>query len=136
MPRLSAVAVRAALLYLLFGFSFGALLLANKGVPLAGWIWNLLPAHIEFLLVGWTSQLILGVAFWILPRFPGGSRGNEALARWALALLNTGILMVAVQGLLPANNVLLLPGRGLEVMAAILFALHAWKRIRPSGKKI
>ncbi len=134
MPRLSVIAVRAALGYLLLGFTLGALLLANKGVPLAGWIWYLLPAHIEFLLVGWTAQLALGVAFWILPRFTGGSRGNETLAAWALALLNAGIWLAAAQGFIPALAFLALPGRFLQGLAALLFALHAWGRVRPSGK--
>lgn len=126
MPRLSTIAVRAALLYLLLGFTFGGLLLANKGIPISGWIWYLLPAHIEFLLVGWTAQLMLGVAFWILPRFSSGSRGNEGLARWSLALLNLGVLLVAAQATLP--------GRVLEGLAALLFAAHAWRRVRPAGK--
>lgn len=130
MPRLSALAIRAALLYLLIGFTLGALLLANKGVPFGGWVWDLLPAHIEFLLFGWTAQLILGMAYWILPRFSGGSRGNTRLASAALIALNAGVLLVAFQ---LAWSGLLVIGRGLEVMAGLLFALHAWSRIRPTG---
>ena len=126
MPRLSALAVRAALVYLLVGFTLGGLLLANKGIPISGAMWYLLPAHIEFLLVGWTAQLILAVAFWILPRYSGGSRGNERLASWSLALLNAGILLASMQWVLP--------GRILEGIAALLFALHAWGRVRPAGK--
>ena len=49
MPRLSRLAIRAALLYLLLGFTFGGLMLLNKGIPLAPWAWRLLPAHVEFL---------------------------------------------------------------------------------------
>ena len=36
MPRLSAVAVRLSLVYLLLGFAIGALMLANKGLPFSG----------------------------------------------------------------------------------------------------
>lgn len=122
MPRLSAWAVRAALLHLLVGFSLGALLLWNKGLPFGGWVWALLPGHIELLMVGWIAQLILGVAFWILPRYPGGSRGDARLAWAALVLLNAGVLLVAVG--------LAAWGRGLEFAAAGLFALHAWGRVR------
>ena len=136
MPRLSAWSLRASLLYLLAGFTFGALLLANKGQPFWPQVWWLLPAHIEFLLVGWTVQLALGVAFWILPRFQGGSRGNEALARSAILLLNLGVLLVAgqtlaTQGLAP---LFLLAGRLCQGLAGILFALHALGRIKPSGR--
>lgn len=128
MPRLSVWTVRAALLYLLTGFTFGALMLANKGQPFWPQLWALLPVHVEFLLLGWTALLALGVAFWILPRFPGGSRGNERLAVAAVVLLNAGLLLALFQIWQP---VLLLPARVLEVGAGVLYALHAWPRIRP-----
>ncbi len=134
MPRLSAWAIRAALVYLLVGFTFGALLLANKGMPFAGWVWGLLPAHIESVLVGWTAQLILGVAFWILPRQLNGSRGNVTLAWMALAFLNLGVLLVVVQVIAPQAGLLQLAGRSCEVLAAALFAGHAWQRVRPFGR--
>lgn len=129
MPRLSAWALRAALVYLMVGFTFGALLLANKGQPFDVWVWALLPAHVEFLVVGWLIQLAFGVAFWILPRFQGGSRGNETLAAMAIVFLNLGVLLAALQGLLP---LFLLLGRTCEVIAGVLFAFHVWNRIRPT----
>ena len=69
MPRLSQWYIRSAFIYLFLGFTIGALLLANKGIPLHPALWGWLPIHIEFLLIGWLLQLILGMAFWILPRF-------------------------------------------------------------------
>ncbi len=134
MPRLTVWALRGALASLLVGFSLGMLMLANKGEPfgpgtaLSLQVWLLLPAHVELVLVGWLAQLALGMAFWILPRFPGGSRGNERLAAGAVLLLNLGVWLVALQGLLGA---LLLAGRVCEALAGGLFALHAWGRIRP-----
>ena len=80
MPHLSRLFMRAALVYLGFGFTLGALLLANKGIPFAPFVWGLLPAHIEFLLLGWFLQLAFGVAYWILPRLGRASgRGKENL---------------------------------------------------------
>lgn len=133
MPRLSVLTLRAALIYFLTGFTFGALLLANKGRPFSPQIWGLLPPHIEFLLIGWAVQLALGVAFWILPRYPGGSRGNERLAGSALLLLNIGILLVAAQSFAAQEStpVLLITGRLCEALSGVLFILHAWGRIKP-----
>lgn len=128
MPRLSAWAVRASLIYLLSGFTIGALTLSHKGVPYWAGVWRLLPAHIEFLIAGWMIQLAFGVAFWILPRFPGGSRGDERPAWAALILLNLGILFAAASGYAAWA---LLPARLLESAAALLFILHAWKRVKP-----
>lgn len=56
-----------------------------------------LPAHIEFVLFGWTAQLIMGMAFWILPRFPKPPlRGNEQLAWRAFLALNAGVALIAL----------------------------------------
>ncbi len=128
MPRLSALAVRAALLHLMAGFTLGGLLLTHKGQPFWHSAWLSLPPHIEFLLLGWMAQLALGVAFWILPRYPGGSRGNEKVAAAAIVLLNLGVILAACQAFAPG---LLLAGRVCELAAGILFALHAWGRVRP-----
>ncbi|HZW04729.1 MAG TPA: hypothetical protein VFF68_12425, partial [Anaerolineaceae bacterium] len=75
MPRFTGWAVRTALIHLLLGFSAGAIMLANVGTGRAAWPWRLLPAHIELLLLGWAGQFGLGMAYWILPRRPGGVRG-------------------------------------------------------------
>jgi hypothetical protein len=129
-PRLSCWFIRAALIYLALGFTLGSLLLFHKGVPLHPLVWRLLPAHIEFLLLGWTAQLALGVAFWILPRF-GGSRGDERPAWAAFVLLNAGVWLAGAGASLAAPGVIPFLGRAAEVGAAVAFAVHAWPRIRP-----
>jgi hypothetical protein len=133
MPRLSVYFIRASLIYLLFGFTFGALLLANKGIMLSPAIWMLLPIHIEFDLIGWLVQLAMGVAFWILPRFSKGPiRGNKRLSWIAFVIINIGILLAASDGIFETKWLMLL-GRILEALALVLFAVGNWKRIKPHG---
>lgn len=132
MPRLAVWSIRAALLYLVAGFTLGMLLLIHKGVPLHPALWRLLPAHIEFLLFGWTLQLALGVAFWILPRFRT-ERGTVRLAWLALGLLNLGVWLSTAGFWFGNARGLALSGRALEAIAVALFALHAWPRIKPPG---
>jgi hypothetical protein len=111
--------------------TLGALLLIHKGVPIHPALWRLLPPHIEFLLLGWTLQLAIGVAFWILPRLTRGpERGNETLAWWAFGLLNVGVCLVGVGWMLPVPGWLPLLGRMIEAAAAIAFAAHAWPRVK------
>ena len=136
MPRLSIWMIRAALLYLAVGFTFGGLLLFHKGLPLSPVLWSLLPAHIEFLLFGWTVQLIMGVAFWILPRFSREPRrGNLPLACMAFALLNLGVWLAGFGHLLfpRAAPLIGLLGRAAEAGAALAFAAHAWPRVKALG---
>lgn len=130
MPRLSVWFVRCSFIYLFLGFTFGGLILANKGFPFAPWTWSLLPAHMEFLLLGWMVQLTMGVAFWILPRFRSGSpRGSVNLVWSAFVILNTGIVMVAVQPFF-SMAWLTQTGRILETISVLLFALASWQRVK------
>lgn len=131
MPRLSVWFVRGSFIYLVLGFTLGGLILANKGFPFAPWIWSLLPAHMEFLLLGWTVQLTMGVAFWILPRFRSGPpRGNIDLVWSAFVILNTGIVIVAVQPFF-SMAWLIQTGRILETISVLLFVLASWQRVKP-----
>ena len=131
MPRLSVYFVRASLVYLVLGFTFGGLLLANKGVMLSPWIWALLPVHIEFMFIGWMIQLAIGIAFWILPRFSKGPlRGNERWSWGTLILLNAGILCIVLQSLFGLQWFSFI-GRILEAFALTAFVIGNWKRVKP-----
>jgi len=134
MPLVSVWFVRAALLYLGAGFTLGALLLANKGSGFAADLWRWLPVHFELLLIGWFVQLVMGVAYWIFPRFgmTKAARGRESLAWLALALLNGGVGLACV-GLLRQRPSLVVAGRVAEVLAAATMAMNVWSRTRASG---
>ena len=132
MPRLSCWFIRSALIYLATGFTLGALLLSNKGIPYAPAIWNLLPLHIEFLLHGWLIQLAMGVAFWILPRLGQGpnNRGDERLVWAAWLLVNLGIILALFEALLVWPG-LAIGARLVELAGVLLFVLGSWKRVKP-----
>jgi hypothetical protein len=130
--------IRTALLWLAAGFTAGGLVLLNKGLPIAPWLWTLREAHIHMLMVGWTVQLACGVAFWILPRLDAqGARGNTRLVWGCYAALNGGVALGALREPLAALTGwaawgLLPPLMGLlYLLAAGLFVAHAWPRVRP-----
>lgn len=132
MPRLSAWFIRASLVYLLAGFSLGAVMLANNGHPFLADTWWLLSAHIEFLIAGWIVQLALGTAYWILPRLvKGPPRGSPKLGWSAFWLFNIGILLAASSGLLPGW--IQVTGRVFETAAAVLVGLLFWPRVKAYG---
>lgn len=131
MPRLSVLMIRVALLYLGVGFLFGGLLLFNKGIPLEGSIWRLLPVHVELLVFGWMFQFVMGVAFWIAPRFSTEPRyGHVILAQFAFVLLNIGTCLCAASqwsGSAPLH----LLGRIALLSAGIAFLSHLFPRVKP-----
>ncbi len=132
MPRLSFWSVRLSLAYLAVGFTLGALMLANKGLPLAPWIWRLLPIHITFLVFGFIAQLAMGVEFWIMPRFAGGSRGSATVGWLAILCLNLGIWISALQAWFGLAGGVLLAGRVLLGLAGALFVANSWRRVKPT----
>lgn len=131
MPRLSNWFIRSSLAYLVLGFTFGGLLLFNKGFPLYPPLWSLLPSHIEFVLFGWTLQLVMGMAFWILPRFAKPPiRGNENLAWGAFFLINAGIWSLVLASFRPGAAWFTLFGRAAEAFGILAFVIHAWPRVK------
>jgi hypothetical protein len=132
MPRLSVWMVRAALLHLGTGFTFGAFMLWNKGLPFEPRLALLLSPHIELVLVGWTIQLAMGVAFWIIPRFTGINRYGRVWLAWgAFVCINAGVILVVASFIVPELAGLTLRGRLLETLAVVLFAVHIWPRVKP-----
>jgi len=134
MLRLSVWVVRTALVYLGVGLLIGALMLLQKGVPIEGSLLRLLPLHIEVVLIGWTLQLGMGIAFWILPRFSSEPRyGREVFGWLAYGLLNIGVMSVGMGQWLGAPSIIMFIGHVAEALAVVSFAAHAWPRIKPLG---
>jgi len=130
MPKLSVWIVRTALLYLGVGMTFGSLMLFNKGVLIDAQIWRLYAPHIEAILIGWTVQLAMGVAFWITPRFRHPPKyGNIKRAWSAFILLNIGILLAIIGNW--HGQTWIFAGRSLEALAVIAFVIQIWRRIKP-----
>jgi hypothetical protein len=127
-PRLSVVFLRTALCMLLAASGLGALLLSAKG----GWPPALPPAlhriHLELATLGWFGNLTLGTAYWVLPKHAQGrERGAPLPPVAAYVLLNLGVVSAAAGWTLP--------GRALELVAAVAFAGNALPRVKGFGSR-
>jgi hypothetical protein len=76
-------------------------------------------------------NLGLGVGYWILPRHASGPERGGRIVGLAFAMLNSGVLAVGLGQALGAPPALSLVGRLAEAAAAIIFAQHAWRRVKP-----
>lgn len=135
MPLLSRYFVRSSLLCLLAGFTIGGLILAAKAGIVTPLVWLWFPAHIALLLTGWLIQLALGVAYWIFPRIILTVRGRTRWAAASFVVMQSGLVFVAgslLQIWWPDAANLLGIGVLLQAAAVLLFAVHAWPRIRPA----
>jgi hypothetical protein len=90
-------------------------------------------------MVGWITQIIFGVAWWIFPRFENASKGNENLAWLLYLLLNSGLIIRTVAE--PQNTLypeglwakLLILSAFLQFNAGLIYVFILWPRVR--GKK-
>lgn len=126
MPALSVLFIRTALLAMVLGSLGGAVMLSAKGgmpAEVPAWIHG---SHIELMLLGWFGNLTLGVAYWMFPKHAKGpERGSPLPPSVAYALLNVGIVLAALGH--PA------PGRALELLAVVAFAVNAIPRVKAFG---
>ena len=125
--------IRAALLHMGIGFTFGALILWHKGLDGLSWAWGLLAPHVTLVVFGWTMQLVMGIAFWILPRHSQEPRyGAQVLGWWSWGFLNVGVVLFCV-AILARHTELAVLGY-LGVMLALgLFVRLVWSRVKPFG---
>ena len=137
MPLLTRWFVRTALLYFVAGLILGTALLVRPLVAAAPALAAAWPGYLHLLTVGWITQLIIGVAYWLFPR-PDRSRAapSDRLGWAAYALLNTGLLLrVGCEPFVTFHPTAwvrwLLPLAGLlQLAAAVAFVLLVWPRVR------
>jgi len=73
MDRLSSLAIRLSLVWLLLGVAVGGLMLTDRAAPGTWRLWAA-PTHGHVLFVGWFLQFAIGVAYWLLPRRRSATR--------------------------------------------------------------
>jgi hypothetical protein len=127
--------VRSALVWLAAGAAMGALLLGAKAVPMPTGVFRLFSLHAEALLIGWMVQFAMGVAWWILPKYPRLPERGPAGPIWATwLLLNAGVLLAGIGRSLGAPEATVVAGRIAELLGAIAFAAAAWPRVKAFGR--
>lgn len=141
MPKLSRWFVKSALVYLILGAVIAGAALSGAAIPLPPGILALRPLAWHLITVGWVTQLIFGVAFWMFPHISKTQpRGDERLAWLVFWGLNAGLALRAVgepvSALWPsALPVFVLPLAAiLQVLAFWVFVVGTWPRIRALGR--
>lgn len=137
MPTLSRWFIKVGLLYFATGLMMGAILLAQ---PVMGWspsLQVLRPVYLHFLFIGWVTQLIMGVGYWMFPKQSKEKpRGSEWLGWTVFILLNVGMVFRAIG----EPMVVLAPQAGLGwtlamastclLLAGWGFIINTWGRIK------
>ncbi len=136
MPRVTRWFVRSAIVYLVAGLVMGVVSVASPlGISIAEWV--TFPIYVHLLVVGWVTQLIFGVAYWMFPRYSKEQvYGNMRLAWATYIMLNVGIVLRLFGE--PARSSdpdtvwgwLLAASAVLQWLAGLSFVVGIWPRIK------
>lgn len=136
MPLLARSFIKAGFVYLLVALVVNVLAAAQVfGLPPA--LVALSPVYTHLLMLGWVTQIIMGVAYWMFPKQSKATpRGSPVAGWWTFALLNAGLILRAVGEPLrvwlpdaPVGGLLALSAL-LQVAAAWLFIANTWARVK------
>ncbi len=137
MPTLTRWFIKSALLYLVAALLLGALLAMRPLLNLPPFIGLLSPAYFHLFMVGWVTQMIFGVIYWMFPIITRAQpRGNETLGWATYILLNSGLLLRVVgepwAALQAGSGVgwLLVVSAVLQWLGAVAFIINAWPRVK------
>lgn len=137
MPLITRLFIKSSFVYLVAALLTGLLLAAAPRLNLPPIVYTLNPVYFHLFLVGWVTELIIGVAYWMFPKFSREQpRGSAALAWSTYLLLNLGLLLRVVAEpivTLQSSNFwggLLVAAALLQWLAALTFVANTWPRIK------
>ena len=137
MPLITRLFIKTALFYLVAALLCGLLIALRSILNMPRLVAGLTPVYFHLFMVGWVTQIIIGVAYWMFPRRSKEQpRGSATLAWSAYALLNGGLLLRTIAE--PANVVypwplwgwLLAASALLQWLGGVAFVANTWPRIK------
>jgi hypothetical protein len=137
MPSITRWYVKTALLYLVASLGAAVLLALGAVTGLPAPLGAAGPVFVHLFLVGWVTQLIMGIVFWMFPRATRERpHGSEHLAIAVYLLLNAGLLLRVLAE--PAATVspsamwrwTLVASATLQWLAGLGFVANTWGRVK------
>ena len=137
MPLLTSWYIKSALIYLIAALLLAVILALPNTIALPPFIRFMNPAYFHLFLVGWVTQMIFGVIFWMFPIITRAQpRGDERVGWASYILLNAGLLLRVIGE--PLNSTypqawfgwLLAAAALLQWLAGALFVYLSWPRIK------
>jgi hypothetical protein len=137
MPTLTRWFIKIAMVYLAAALLVGLALSIRPLLTLLPFVGALSPVYFHLFLVGWVTQLIFGVVYWMFPKHTKDQpHGNEVGWLATFWLLNGGLLLRVIfeplQTLQPEPIWGWLVGLSafLQWLAGLIFVLNTWGRVK------
>ena len=127
MPRLVRWLIRSALICLVAALVLGAVRALSPG---NAWLAGAWPVYLHLLVLGWLSQLVTGVAYWMFPRVERGAAPTDWRGWAVFALLNAGLVIRVIAEPTMLHGSWLPLAAVLQFLAMTIFAWSIWPRVR------
>jgi hypothetical protein len=137
MPTLTRWFVKSSLVYFIAALIIASALALQAPLNLSSALGSLMPVYLHLFMVGWITQFIFGVIYWMFPRFSKEKpRGSEALGWATYGLVNVGLILRAIGE--PVNALQPQAGLGwllalsaiLQWIAGLAFVINTWGRVK------
>jgi hypothetical protein len=137
MPTLTRWFVKSAFVFFVAAMAVRVLQTAGVLINLPPLINALGPVYFHMFLVGWVTQLIFGVVFWMFPKYTQEQpRGSDWLGWSTFWLINIGLGLRVIAE--PMNTLNPNTGWGwllaisalLQWLAGIGFVINTWARVK------
>ncbi len=116
MPTITRYFIRTAFVFLILGILLMMVSWEHR---------NFYSVALHFLTLGWITNMIFGVAFWM---FPKRKYVKDNIPRIAFLLLNLGLILRLASepfGIWLVFSI----SSFMQFLASLLFSLHIWKRL-------
>lgn len=135
MPKVTRWMIKAGLIYLAAGVILAGMndiLAETSGLSLLAVYWHMI-------VMGWITQVIMGVSVWMFPGRRRGRNKEESRLPWVVfGLLNTGLIArFAFEPLIPETGgskwveVGLIASALLQTGAIAVYLAEMWPRVQP-----
>jgi cbb3-type cytochrome oxidase subunit 1 len=137
MPPITRIYVKTALAYFVLALLASMLITIRPLAAAVPFVGALSPVYFHLFMVGWVTQLIAGVAYWMFPKFTKQQpRGYDSLAWATYWLLNAGLLLRVVSEPMQAIDPqpwwgwTLVFAAVLQWLGGMAFVANTWPRVK------
>lgn len=138
MPLITRTFIKTSLVYFVLALVAGLLTAVARVISLPPVFNRMTPVYFHLLMVGWVTLMIMGVAFWMFPRFTKElPRGHIWLMWAAYGLINVGLILRVIAepmlgltaGSMPWGE-LLAASALTQWLGGLCFVANVWPRLQ------
>jgi cbb3-type cytochrome oxidase subunit 1 len=137
MPPITRLYVKTALAFFVLALLAGLLITIRPLAAAAPYFGVLSPVYFHLFMVGWVTQLIIGIAYWMFPKFSKEQpRGRDSFAWATYWLLNAGLVLRVLAEPLQALDPqpwwgwTIVVAAVLQWLGGLAFVANTWPRVK------